>query len=253
MVSMTATIDGAASAAIERAIKAYGEAMGDAVVNAPRIAALAVCDSLRKRTKQAKKYPKSSEYSIEPSPVPPRYITYSRGQRLPIALHRWRLTRHLGTEDQKTGDYFTYAHIKHSKRGKIVKDVAAEKEELKRYRLENLHRGLAKRSWNWVKAEIYKGAKDAVWTRRKYDKRNPTEAVEGNYTKRKSMTIASAEAKIKNRLDYIEAALQPMALDEAMRAAAKKLAFKTATAQGMTPEQAAQYARDLARDFERVA
>ena len=228
MVSVSASEQGLKE--ISAMLKGFGEEFPKALPAATRFAANYICDSCRSRTKTAHKYPKKHEYEILPSPNPPRYITWRKGAGpLPIALHRWQLTRKKGTPDQVTRDYFTYCHAKRNKRGELVKDVAAEKAELKKYRLELINRGLAKQSWNWAKGERAHGVGgrggNVVW-RRKHNKRNPKDAVSGRFQAVKSALTSGAEAEIHNRLDYINSACPDSAVSEAVNAAKKKLSWK---------------------------
>ena len=225
-VDVNVAIDELNLESISSQLRRFAEVSGDRLPGMVRRAACYVCDSLRARTKTAKKYPKANEYSMRLSAIPPRYITYKKGVKLPYALHRWDLTRKIGTPDQFTKPYYVYQHTKINRRGNMVNDLTAEKKELKMHHLELYHRGLAKKSWDWAKGEIT-GNRDAVWRRRKKDRpdRDPTKAVQGVFLAARGARIVDASAEIRNRLDYIGYALQPGALNDAVKNANKKLGF----------------------------
>jgi len=237
-------------AALNHALEAYAGAMGRAAEVAPKVAACAICDSLGKNTKKAPKRMRPGEYAASVSVNRPNYITYKGGQKLVRPLHRWTLRTKVGTQNEHVRDYFVYTHTK-TVRGKNVPNRSAELAELKKNHTKIFHAGLAKQSWRWVKRAIAKGSKDAVWKRRQGDKRDPTRSVNGSYRKSGSCERRGAEADIRNSLDYIEKALAPVALSEAMRKAAASTAWKAATKRGMTPEDAAKYARELVEEHQR--
>jgi len=252
MVTMTASIDGAASAALNTALQGFGRSLGEVSALTPKYAALSVCDSLRHNTKKAPKMARRSEYAADYSPNPPRYITYRRGAKLPKPIHRWSLTRKLGTPDEYTKDHFVYVHTKETKRGKIIKDKAAELRELKKYHLGIAHAGLAKIAWNKTKDEIKRGTSDVVWKKRKNDRRAPLNDVHGSFKKSGTVNVTGV-AEIHNHLDYAEAALNPGAIDKSMGSAALKLiynkAFKDLTSGGMSVEDACRHAKETADIF----
>lgn len=243
-------MDAAGVAALNHAMEAYAGAMGRAAELAPKVAACAICDSLGKRTRKAPKRMRPSEYAASVSANPPHYITYKGGKKLDRPLHRWTLRTKVGTPDEHSHDYFVYVHSKDVK-GKSVRNLSGELAELKKFHTQIFHAGLAKQSWKWVKRAVVKGSKDAVWKRRSIDKRDPTRSVNGSYSKSGDGVRRGAEADIRNALDYIEKALEPMALTEAIRKAAAVTAWKAATKRGMTPEDAARYARELVEDHQR--
>lgn len=238
MVTTKISVNSQAADALNRSLRDFSASMGKAAAYAPRVAAMSICNSLRARTKRAPKLARAKEYKIvRPTgwtmqqvgkrkvPTPAPYVTYRRGQRLPIAIKRYELTRRLGTEKERTHPVYAYAHLRHAKDGSIVSDAAAEKREIRSVHLKIARAGLAKRSWNWIKQAIYKGFKPIVVERNKRA-RNPGDAVNGSYRATKSGHWSGAIAKIENNLDYIKAALPAGAVDEALTAAERDLDFK---------------------------
>jgi len=239
-MNISANVSAESVAYMNQAMRQMEKDFGKGVKLMPKQISVDVCNSLKSKTKKAPKRARPKEYDLVISPVPPRYITTKRG-----VLHRWQLTRKLGTPDQYVRQYYAYAHLKHNKAGRIVKDLAAEKAEIRKYHLGISRAGLAKKSFDWIKGEIKGGGADMVWTRRKGERRDPRRSVDGKYVK----TSDGASATIDNRLDYIRAALKPMAVEQAMKDAIAKRAFLTARAQNMSVEDAKAYARDLASGF----
>lgn len=178
-----------------------------------------ICKAFKSRTKIAPKKIPPSEYRAEPSTVKPVYIT--KNGRL---LHRWSLTRKLGTPAQNHHNYFVYSDARRGKGGKMVgANKAAEKRELLRFHGQILRRGLAKKSWGWVAQGIYNGGAagmgDLSWRKAKHDRRDPRDSVRGIFRQHS----AGASVELLNRLDYALDALPPAALNEGITAAVNRL------------------------------
>lgn len=240
MVEVSASVTGVDE--INAAMAAYGEALGEGAALAPKVAALSICNSLRARTKKAPKRARSGEYRLDLHPDPPRYITYKNGQKLARPLHRWLVTRKLGTPDQYQKSAFAYVGIKTGRNGRPVKNLAAERAELRKYQLGIFHAGLAKQSWNWSKGEIAGRGKGTVWKKRKNDRRNPMDSVDGSYRRETTTTTVGGVSEIHNKLDYIRSAVPPGAEDAAISAAARDIEFRAARVARTTPDDAARAA-----------
>ncbi|MGN0876061.1 MAG: hypothetical protein ACI4TC_02210 [Kiritimatiellia bacterium] len=235
MVTATVSVDRAALDEITGMLDKFGKDFPGRVGVMTRKVGLSLCDSLRARTKKAPKKARSSEIFAEPSQEKPKYITYRPqgkkwarpGHRLPFDIHRWSFAKRVGTPGVRVAQVFVYARLRHTKRGDIVKDLAAEKAELLRQKGQNFHAGLAKASWGWVKREIFSGAsEDASWKRRKNDRRDPTKAVDGAFAETRSGNKSAAAVSIENRLDYICDALPEDAQRAAIEAAQRDLAWR---------------------------
>lgn len=246
MVDVQAQVTGGAD--INLALAAFSNALGEGAATAPKVAAMSVCNSMRARTKKAPKRARPNEYRLELHPDPPRYITYKDGRKLDRPLHRWLVTRKLGTPDQYTKSAFAYVGIKTDRKGRPVKNLAAEKAELRKFQLGIFHAGLAKQSWNWSKGEISGKGKGTVWKKRRNDLRNPKDSVSGSYRRDASVTTSGGVAEIHNRLDYISAAMPSGAEDAALSAAARDImhrAEQVVSRNATTPEDAARAAADF--------
>ena len=187
-----------------------------------KVAGITLCGSLKARTRKAPKKIRSGEYSAAPADIPPKYITYRRGQKLATALHRWRLTRKKGTPGENTHLYFVYS------RGPKRSDRAAERKELIQYHGTIFHAGLAKKSWGWAAKGIASSiSADISYKKRKHDRRDPRDDVSGEYRSRRvGKDFSATEITIENRLDYITEAMRPGAVDEAAQAALKSIYWK---------------------------
>lgn len=183
-------------------------------------AALAVCRSMRARTKKAPKSIPQREYSARPSSTWPKYITKKDG----TVLHRWDLTKKVGTPKEDTYRYFVYAHAKTNRRGMLVKDLAGEKRELLKFHGKIPRAGLAKLSWGWAMNKIVSGSDVNVrYHRRKGDKRNPVHAITADFRKVAINGERGAEVLIENALDYIRSAVSQSALSESISAASNAI------------------------------
>lgn len=236
MVTAAVQLDERGLSEINGMIADFGAQFPDRLGTITRKAGLALCDSLRARTLRAPKRVRSAEYLAEVSKVKPPYITYRPqskkwarpGKRLPFDIHRWHFVRRRGTPDEKAMEVFVYARLRHTKRGKIVPDLSAEKAELLKQKGQIFHAGLAKASWGWTKKEIFSGAEaldDASFRRRKNDRRDPRKAVSGEFRQTRGVQ-ASASVTIENKLDYIADALMPGAERDAVEAAKANLSWK---------------------------
>ena len=225
MTSVAIEVSGADR--ISRILGGFAKAMPEQLANRTKQVSFAICDSLRARTRKAPRRIPRREYSAVPYTGPkPHYVTNSRNSRhglsAGLTLHRWTLTRLVGTSGQHSSDYYVYARLRHNRRGLIVKDLASERRELLRLHGGIQHAGLAKASWGWVKQEIYTGAVTTSSMRRKKDRRDPAAAVSGVFRS----TGTEAEAILSNKLDYIAAATPPEAVNAAMNAASRSIEHK---------------------------
>ena len=221
MVSVTCDIDQAAVARLDGLLSRIRREMPRRLASETRRAAIYICQSLRSRTKVAPKRIRKPEYEASISTVPPKYIHSSSAHRR--LLRRWTLTRKLGTSDQNTHHYYVYTDRHRGKGGHMVGgNRSAELRELIQQHGGIPRAGLAKQSWGWAMKQIYNGASaDFTWKRRRGDRRDPRQYVEGRF----AQSLTGAFALIRNALDYISDALRPGALAEAVNAAAKRLEF----------------------------
>lgn len=184
-----------------------------------RRAGIYICKSLAARTLVAPKRVRNGEYRAEVSPNWPHYLTTPRG-----LLHRWRLTRKLGTPAQYTRDHYVYTDARRGKGGRMVgKRLADEKRELLMYHGGIARRGIAKKSWGWIAKQIYaqdsSGFGDLSYKRTKGERRDPRAAARGSFEQQRN----SALAKIANMLDYIAAIVPAATVNEAFTAAVNRL------------------------------
>lgn len=221
MVSVTCDIDQAAVARLDGLLSRIRREMPRRLASETRRAAIYICQSLRSRTKVAPKRIRKSEYEASISTVPPKYIHSNSAHRR--LLRRWTLTRKLGTPDQNTYHYYVYTDRHRGKGGRMVGGSrSAELRELIQQHGGIPRAGLAKLSWGWAMKQIYNGASaDFTWKRRRGDRRDPRQYVEGRF----AQSPTGAFALIHNALDYISDALKPGALTEAIDAAAKRMEY----------------------------
>jgi len=220
MVDMTATIDGAASAAFNTAFKEFAASLGGGIASAPRRAAISVCKAFRAATRQAPQYARGSEYIATKSDADPKhkYLTLKDGR----VLRRWNLKR-----PPRGTDYDVYAE---------------SKSDLRKNSLKLVRRGLARQSWGWVMHNIFNGAApDTPWQRRKRDRRDPKYTARESYsTEQRSAISPYGVARISNRLDYISDALK-ISVDDVLMKAANKLIRPIINARlragGMSPDE----------------
>lgn len=253
MVDLAVSIDGAASAAFDEALKRLGDSLGSASCQVPRRAAIQLCKNFRAGTRQAKK---NRAMVVAVSDATPKWITYKDGRKLAKPIRRWRVTL---SDRGKTFDCYVEGE-----------DRTAMKRELRRLVGTNYFpagagqpskrggtRGLAKRSWGWVMHNIFSGASpDTPWQRRKNDKRNPKDATGESYSREDRGTITSGGvARICNRLDYIRDALtidEGTAIRKAASAIVRVLTAKQLRKQGgMTSAEIKSAAAQVAEDFKR--
>lgn len=235
MISMTATMDGAASAAFNEALRRLGDSLGSAASQAPRRAAIQMCKNFRAGTRVAPKYARASEYTATKSDKDPKHkwLTLKDGRK----LRRWTLAR--------------------PPRGKVYDVYAESKSDIRKNHLLLARRGLAKQSWGWVMHNIFNGAApDAPWQRRKNDRRNPKDATrESTSTEQRGTTISSGFARICNRLDYVRDALK-ISENEVIRKAASAIIRVLTKKQlrkqgGMSSAEIKAAANSIADDFKR--
>ena len=222
MIDVSVDIDQAAVTRLNAYLVHLAQESPRKCASETRRAAIYICQSLRARTKVAKKniraYP--SEYAANLSTLWPPYIrSNSAHHRL---LRRWQLARKLGTPAESVHHYYVYTD-RHRVKGKMVGgSIAREKAELLRQHGNIKRSGLAKLSWGWVMKQIYAAAAfDLAWKNAKGTRRDPRNFVKGLFIY--VVATKNAVAEIHNHLDYILDALPPGALDEAINAAAKRL------------------------------
>lgn len=214
--------------AFSSACRRFQTELGNSQKVAVRRGVLTLIRSLRARTPEAPKKSRPGEYRVvRYGGTGPRYITNPRsgskathGRGNGLTLHRWTLVRRVGTPEENAHDYFAYARLRHNSRGKIVKDLAAERREIARLHTSVKHRGLAKKSWGWFMQKFF--------GRPAGNDRNPNarirpDMVEGFFKTRKSGDAEAVDVLIHNKLKYIAAAMKPGAVSEAMRVATKTI------------------------------
>lgn len=227
MVEVTATIDEAALSNLEGLLNAIARQAPKRLATETRRAAIYICQSLRRNTKEAKKtiraYP--AEYAANISYLPPKYVhSNSAHHKL---LRRWTLARKLGTTAAYAKHYYVYTDRHRVKGGKMQGgSLAAERRELLRLHGGIQNHGLAKKSWGWTMHQISASAAagDLSWKRKRGEVRDPREAVRGVFRQ----STDGAFALISNKLDYILDAVPPAALNAAITAATKRLEHNVA-------------------------
>ncbi len=220
MVNLSIAVDQATIAQLAQGLDMLSSLAADVQAKETRRMGLAICDSLRaaRVCPIAPKRIRPREYRAEVSPNPPKYIMYRNGKKLATPLHRWRLTRKLGTPAQYSRDYYVYVHERANRRGKIVPDLATEKRELLEHHGGIQNRGLARKSWGWAKKMIYGSAPDtATWRASKHNRRNPIRDVSGFFRQFVTGPTKGVELEIANRLDYIGAIVPASEVDAAIR------------------------------------
>lgn len=224
MIQTSMEIDARAVARLDNLLRRIEEESPRRVASETRRAAIYICQSLRARTKVAKKSVKSypSEYVANLSPLWPPYVHSNSSHRR--LLRRWQLARKLGTPAEYVKHYFVYTD-RHRVKGRMVGgSLAAEKRELLKQHGNIPRAGLAKISWGWVMKQIYNGEAvgvDLSWKRTRGERRDPRKYIKGLFMY--SAGTKSAMAEIHNNLDYILSALPPGAVDEAVNAAVSRL------------------------------
>lgn len=254
MVSLTASIDGAASAAFGEALKMLGDSLGDASAKAPRMAAIQLCKNFRAGTRQAKK---NRAMDAAPSEQSPKWITYRDGKKLDKPLRRWRVGL---TDRNKVFDRYVYAVPGRSGMKKQLREQVGTNYFAEGYGSPSRRggtRGLAKRSWGWAMHNIFNGAApDTPWQRRKNDRRNPKDATsESTSREQRGSIISGGYARICNRLDYIRDALKISEAEATRKAASalvRVLAYKRLKAAGgMSAAEIKAESSRVAEDFKR--
>lgn len=234
MISMTAAMDGAASAAFNEALKVYAESLGSAISTAPRRAAIQMCKSFRAGTRLAPKFARSSEYTATKSDADPK--------------HKW-LTL-------KDGRKIRRFNLKRPPRGTDYDVYAESKSDLRKSRLKLVRRGLARQSWGWVMHSIFNGAApDAPWQRRKNDRRNPRDATRESMSRADNgVTLSGGMARICNRIDYVQDALK-ISVAEAISKTTNwmlgPIIKRRLRAGGVSPDEIKAEARRVIDDFKR--
>lgn len=220
MALVTVDVDAAALARVQGLLDKIATKSPKRLATETRRAALYICQGLKKRTRKAPKKIPRREYSLVPSPLPPRYI-HGNGAGRPL-LRRWALTRKLGTNAEYTKHYYVYTNAKRGKCGKMVgKNQAEEKREVLAQHGGISRAGLAKKSWGWIAKGIYAASNqgDLSWKRTRGERRDPRRYVKGMF----NAIGLDAEARITNALDYILDAMPQGAVSEAINAASKRL------------------------------
>lgn len=224
MVSVSVSIDQAAVARLDSLMQRVATETPKRLGKELQRAGIYICKAFKSRTKIAPKKIRPSEYRAEPSIEAPVYLT--KAGRL---LHRWNLTRKVGTPAENTHAYYVYSDAHRGKGGKMVgANKAAEKRELLRLHGQILRRGLARKSWGWVAQGIYggraSGMGDLSWKRRARDRRDPRDWVRGIFANHGT----AASVQLLNKLDYALDALPPAAVNEGITAAVKRLEYNIA-------------------------
>lgn len=253
MVSLTASVDGVASAAFAEALKMLGESLGDASAQAPRRAAIQLCKNFRANTRQAKK---NKAMVVAVSETNPKYITYRNGQKLDRPLRRWRVTL---VDRGKTFDRYVYATDRADMRRQLREQVGTNYFPIGDKgtpQKKGGTRGLAKKSWGWVMHNIFSGAApDTPWKRRKNDRRNPKDATkESTYRASNGIATSGGFARICNRLSYIRDALkisEDAAIAKASSAIVRTLVTKRLKGSGMSSAEIRAAAASVADEFKR--
>ena len=219
MTAVKINIVEASFARLDALMQRIATEMPERLANELRRAGIYICKAFKTRTKIAPKKIPPSEYRAVLSPNKPKYITAKDGR----LLHRWQLTKKLGTPAQNTHFHYVYTKAHRNKRGKMVgANKGAEKRELLQFHGNILRRGLARKSWGWAAQRIYGGGAsgmgDLSWKRRPRDRRDPRFWVRGIFSRHGT----DASVHIVNKLDYILDALPPAALNEGITAAINK-------------------------------
>ncbi len=220
MLGVSVDVDAAALARVQGMLNKVAKQSPKRLAIETLRAALYICQGLKKRTRKAPKKIPRREYSLVPSPLPPRY-NHSNSAHHKL-LRRWAFTRKLGTPAEDTRHYYVYTEAKRSKNGKMVgKNPSEEKRELLKFHGGIRRSGLAKKSWGWIAKGIYAASSqgDLSWKRTKGERRDPRDYVKGMF----NPLGLGAEARITNALDYIKDAMLPGAVSEAITAASKRL------------------------------
>lgn len=220
MLGVSVDVDAAALARVQGMLNKVAKQSPKRLAIETRRAALYICQGLKKRTRKAPKKIPRREYSLVPSPLPPRYIhSNGAGHRL---LRRWALTRKLGTSAEYTQHYYVYTNAKRGKNGKMKgKNQAAEKREVLAQHGGIPRAGLAEKSWGWIAKGIHAASNqgDLSWKRTKGERRDPRRYVKGEL----QISATGAFARIRNHLDYIRSSMPPGAVSEAIVASTKRL------------------------------
>ena len=224
MVDVSVDFDNAALQRLDALLQKVYNEMPRRLATETRRAGVYICQSLAKRTKVAPKRASKKEIRAFLSPAKPYYAHSNSAHRR--LLHRWRLTRLVGTPDEYTHDHFVYSSAQRWKFGKkwawVGTEMEKEYEELIANYTTIPHRGLAKQSWKWVAAGLNGRPKGPLaWRPTRSERRDPRKYVYGIFTKSKN----GATAKLTNLLDYAKAALKPGAFNEAINAATKRLEY----------------------------
>lgn len=234
MVSISANIDKAAVDGINQLLNKIAEKSPEQLAKATKMTGIALCQSLRKNTIAAPKKitRRRQEYLATSKDVKkPPYLTYWKGKRLDKSLHRWRLTRKIGTPAESTHYYFVYSQpigaVRSGKR-KRVSDIMAERRELLKYHGDIQHAGLAKQSWGWAAKGIFNGTtEDVSYKRRKHDRRDPRKDVSGeSKTWVTGKNSGTTEVSIENKIDYIQDAMKPGAVEQSVKSAIANMEWK---------------------------
>lgn len=187
-------VDEALVANFRRAFNRYRDELGNSQAVAVRRGTIALVKSLRARTIRAKK--QAPMRDVRKFMGYPRYITIA-GK----ALHRFEVYRHRGTPNEKV-----YVHPAESKQ-----DARRRSGQYKKW-------GLARHSWGWfMRALFHRPEQTGGNPATRIDDR----MVEGHYRKIVTGSNPRVEVLIVNKLGYINNALQPNALADAMAAATR--------------------------------
>ena len=225
MVSVSVSIDQTAVAKLDALMIRVAKETPERLANEVQRAGIYICKAFKSRTKIAPKQIRPSEYRAEPSTVKPVYITAKNGR----LLHRWSLTRKIGTPAQNHHNYFVYSDARRGKSGRMVGgNKSAERRELIQRHGQIFRRGLARKSWGWVAKGIYGGGAsdmgDTSWKSLPRDRRDPRDWVRGIFANNGN----AVSVRLLNKLDYALDALPPAAVNEGITAAVKRLEYNIA-------------------------
>jgi len=209
MVELSATVDGAASRAFDAALKELAASLGDASSQAPRMAALQMTRNFQAATKMSKsKRPVFVRKLGSEDTDRPLWVTWDNKKSLQLNPGK-RLIRVLFPERKWSYDnYFLLRGLETS--DELVEKMKKEYSHLYTFKEKPTGtRGLAKRSWGWVRHNIYeRRPMDSPWKMRRGDVRNPMDATtESTSSVNNGVTTSRGYARVCNRLDYIKNAM----------------------------------------------
>lgn len=213
--------------AFSSACRRFHDEMGNSLKVAARRGVLTLIRSLRARTLKAPEKARKREFRVSRyEGSGPHYVTNPRsgknathGRANGLVLHRWTLTRRVGTPKENVHHYFAYARLRHGRHGKVVSDLAAERREIALHHTGVRMHGLARKSWGWFMQRFIGGTTGGG---------NPNakvrpDMVDGHFSVRRGGETEAVDVLVHNRLKYIADAMRPGAVAEAVRVATKTI------------------------------